>query len=166
VSSGVDGRRQVVPADLRALAGVRADYCDLFTADASAAPELSPEQWARAAVEQASPAGRFLAWRMLCHLRLAKEPSSAHIGGWRISARGDDWIRLEASSWFMTANMVFKAAHGRLLFATFVQYDAAVARAIWTAVSAGHRAVAPDFLSGAVRRATHAPPGADGAGAT
>jgi hypothetical protein len=114
--------------------------------------DVSPEQWARAAVEGASPAGRFLAWRVICGLRLQPQPSPDYVGGWKIADRSDNWIRMEASSWFMTAHIVFQIDEGCVSFATLIRYDRRVAALIWTPVSILHRAVAPDFLRAAVKR--------------
>jgi hypothetical protein len=74
------------------------------------------------------------------------------VAGWKIADRGDSWIRVEASSWFMTANIVFQIDEGRVSFATFIRYDRPVAALVWTPVSIIHRAIAPDFLRAAVKR--------------
>ena len=127
------------------------DYVDVFTV-ASVVTDTSPEQWARATVEGVSPWGRLIAWRMLCGLRLESQPSPEHLAGWRIADRGDSWIRMEASSWFMTAHIVFHVDEGRVSFTTFVRYDNPVAALVWPAVSIVHRRAVPDLLRHAVRR--------------
>jgi hypothetical protein len=128
------------------------DYVDLFAAPVPDATNISPERWARAAIEEAPAAGRFLAWRVLCGLRLERQHSPTYIAGWKIADRGDNWIKLEASSSLMTANMTFQVEEGLVSFATFIRYDRPIARLVWTPVSAIHRAVAPGFLHAAVRR--------------
>jgi hypothetical protein len=146
-------QQRSVPEAIRALGSLdRIDYVDLFVATTSTAMDVSPEQWARAAVEGASPAGRFLAWRVICGLRLEPQPSPDHVGGWKIADRSDNWTRMEASSWFMTAHIVFQIDEGCVSFATLIRYDRRVAALIWTPVSILHRAVAPDFLRAAVKR--------------
>ena len=141
-----------VPDVIRALSTFeRPDYVDLFVTPADEAMDTPPEGWARAAMEGASRLGRFLAWRVVCGLRL-EEPSADHVAGWRIDGRGENWIRMEASSWFMTAHIVFRVEPARVSFATFVRYDLPIAALIWGTASVVHRAVAPDFLGGAVRR--------------
>jgi hypothetical protein len=145
-----------IPASLRDLCPFEPDYVDMFTSRAPGARQTPAEQWARAAMEGAAAPGRFLAWRVLCALRLQDGDGPEHIAGWRIADRGETWIRVEARSWFMTANIVFRTDEDRVLFGTFVRYDARVGRLIWTPVSAGHRTVAPGFLAGGVRRVERA----------
>lgn len=145
-------RQRSIPPAIRALDALPSDYVDLFTATARNAADVSPEEWARAALEGASPAGRFIAWRVLLGLRLGPSSSADHVAGWKIVDRGHSWIRLEASSWFMTANIVFQVEQGQVAFASFIRYDHPPAAVIWTAVSAIHRRVAPDVLHHAVRR--------------
>ncbi len=128
------------------------DYVDFFTATASGATDESPKQWARAAVEGVSPWGRLVAWRVLCGLRLESRPSPEHLAGWKIADRGDGWIRMEASSWFMTAHIVFHVDEGHVCFATFVRYDKPMAALVWPAVSIIHRRAVPDLLRYAVKR--------------
>lgn len=141
---------QEIPEGIRRLCPFDPDYADLFVAPVPDAPASSPERWARATMEGAPAVGRFLAWRVLCHLRLQSSPE--HIAGWRVADRRDNWIRVEASSWSMTANIVFKIDEDRVLFGTFIRYQHPGGKAIWTPVSAVHRAVAPEFLRGGMRR--------------
>jgi hypothetical protein len=144
-------RRHDVPQSIRALSTMSPpSYVDLFVADVADATSHSPEQWARAAVEGASEAGRFLAWRAALGLRLSDAPD--RIGGWRVGERGDGWIRVEAESWFLTAHMVFVVEPGLVSLATFVRYDRRLGALVWPPVSAVHRSVAPGFLAGAVHR--------------
>lgn len=141
-----------VPEAICALDALASDYVDVFTATASTATNTSPERWARAALEGASPMGRFIAWRVLLGLRLEPRPSSDYVAGWEIVDRGEGWIRIEASSWFMTANIVFQVGAGEVSFATFIRYDRRVAALVWTPVSIIHRQLAPDVLRHAVMR--------------
>ena len=144
-------RERTIPASISELDVLGSDYIDLFVAGTHTFG-ASAEDWARAAVEGAPAAGRFLAWRVACALRLEREGLPGTIGGWRVVDRGEEWIRVEARSWFMTANMVFRVERERVLFATIVRYDHPAGRAIWGGVSTVHRRVAPDFLRGAVVR--------------
>jgi hypothetical protein len=144
-------RQRNVPESIRALGTLAdADYVDLFTGPTSGAPG-SPEQWARAGVEDAAGfAGQFV-WRVILGLRLAPPASRAHVGGWEIAARGDRWIRLEAASRWMTAQLVVLVEADRLSIATFVRYDRALAALVWPAASAVHRRAMPGLLRGAVK---------------
>jgi hypothetical protein len=127
------------------------DYVDCV-AVANSVTDRSPEEWARATVEDVSPWGRFIAWRVLCGLRLESRSSPEHIAGWKIADRGDNWIRLEAASWFMTAQIVFLVGEARVSLLTFVRYDHPVGALVWPAVSIIHRRVLPDVLRGGVKR--------------
>jgi hypothetical protein len=141
-----------VPEAIRSLTTLaRHDYVDLFTITTSAAEAGSPEQWARAGIEDAAGrAGQFV-WRILCGLRLERRSSPDHIAGWKIVARNDSSIVLEAASWFMTAQVVVQVCDGRLSVATFIRYDRAIGRLVWRPLSAGHRAALPGLLRSAVR---------------
>jgi hypothetical protein len=49
-----------------------------------------------------------LTQRLLLGLRLGPLRSPHHILGWKIAERGNDWVRIEATSWMMAASLVFK----------------------------------------------------------
>ena len=141
-----------VPAAIRSRSTLASpDYVDLFTVTTDAAAGGSPEQWARAGLEDAAGlAGQFV-WRVLCGLRLEQWPSPDYVAGWKIADRGDSWIRLEATSWFMTAQLVVHVDDGQLSMATFIRYDQPVAALVWPPLSAGHRFAMPGLLRGTVR---------------
>ena len=105
-----------IPEEIRSLDTLaRPDYVDLFTATTSGATDKSPEEWARAVLEK-TPTGRsapFL-WRLL-GVRLGPRPSPDCVQGWKIADRGDDWIRIEATSWFMTAHAVVRSCSAKQL---------------------------------------------------
>jgi hypothetical protein len=139
------------PEALRTVSGLpRPDYADCFTAIAPGATGRTPEGWARTAIERASKWGRFLTWQVLCGLRLERRPSPDHLGGWRIAERGENWIRLAARSWFMTARIVVHVDDGRVSFATFVRYDTPVAALVWPQICRIHRRAVPSLLRSAV----------------
>jgi hypothetical protein len=150
-----------IPEEITVLDAIGSHYTDLFVASVPGATGLSAERWARATIEGAPAGGRFLAWRVFCNLRLGSDPTPGHIAGWRIADVTDRWIRVEAESWFMTANMIFHVSEERVAFATLVRYTRPVGRAVWGTVSAIHRRVAPDFLRAGVRRALRDPRPAD-----
>jgi hypothetical protein len=62
------------------------DYVDVFTVPASGVTDRSPEEWARAVLEE-TPAGRLAPalWRRL-GLRLGPTPSAEHVQGLKIAA--------------------------------------------------------------------------------
>jgi hypothetical protein len=127
------------------------DYVDLFTATTNGATDKSAEEWARAALED-TPTGRsapFL-WRLL-GLRLGPTPSPDFVQGWKIADRGEDWIRIEATSWFMTAHAVVLVDDGHVSVALFVRYDRPIAALIWPSVSVMHRQAVPVILRQALK---------------
>ena len=141
-----------VPVAIRHVASLPGpDYVDRFTATTTAARERSPEEWARAALED-SPTGRSapIVWRLL-GLRLGPTPSPDHVQGWRIADRGDDWIRVETKSWYMTAHGVVHVDDTHVSLTLFLRYDHPVAALIWAPVSVIHRRGAPVMLHQAVK---------------
>lgn len=140
------------PAAIGALDALPNDYFDLFVATTDDATTLSAEQWARVALEESSALGRFVAWRVLLGLRLEPQASPGHVTGWRIVDNDLESIRIEASSWFMTANIIFQVEPLQVSFATLVRYDNPVAAFVWTPLSAVHRHLAPNVLRDAMSR--------------
>jgi len=145
-----------VPEAIRSLSTMaRPDYIDLFTITTDGAAGGSPEQWARAAVEDAAGlAGQFV-WRVLVGLRLERRPSPDYVGGWKIADRGDSWIRLEAASWFLTARIVVQVDDGQVSVAAFIRYDRPMAALVWPPLSAGHRQAMPGLLRHTERAMRH-----------
>lgn len=145
--------QRTIPESIRALSTIdRPDYVDLFTASVSDATAHSPEEWARAAVGGAPPAARFLVWQVILGLRLEPGPSPDHIAGWKIGDRGERWIRMEASSWMVTTQAVFRVDEGRVSFSLLARYEHPIAATIGPAVTYLHRRAAPGLLRHAVRR--------------
>jgi ketosteroid isomerase-like protein len=139
-----------VPAVIRSVAGMeRPDYVDLFTATTDRAAPASPEQWARTALDRVAGSGGQFIWRRVLGLRLASSPQ--RVAGWTIADRGEDWIRLEAASWFLTAHLVVRLADGRLFAGTFIRYDHPIAPIVWIPASAIHRRLMPGLLEKTVR---------------
>ena len=140
-----------VPGSIRALSSLPdPDYADLFTL--SADTEAAPEQWARAMFGDVPSVSELLIWRGLLGLHLARGRSPATVAGWQIGGRGEDWIRLEAASWFLTANLLVRAADGRVSLATFLRYDRCLGRGIWPPLSAIHRHMVPGLLRNTAAR--------------
>ncbi|SNT16448.1 hypothetical protein SAMN05421812_103479 [Asanoa hainanensis] len=134
-----------IPAPDRARSSLAViDYADHF----ALATEVSAgaERWARAMFGDVPTPAEILIWRVILGLRLRYGRSPSTIAGWRIGARGDDWIRLEADSWFLHANLVVCAAGGRVSLWTFLHYDGPVGRYAWPPLSAVHRGLVPGVL--------------------
>ncbi len=152
-TSTIHWRREVPEAirSLGALAG--ADYADIVTATI-AQTLADPEQLIQAAL-QGLPRGLLIfipfIQRVFLGLRLKLAPSPDHLLGWKIADRGENWIRIEAASWFLTGHVVMHADHGQLSFASFVRYDQPLAKLVWPPVSLIHRQVALALVRSAIR---------------
>jgi Protein of unknown function (DUF2867) len=149
-----------IPESVRALGSLpEIDYADLFTLTTDT--EATPEQWARAMFGDVPSLTELLIWRGLLGLRLGRGRSPVTVAGWQIGERGEDWIRLEAASAFLSCNLVVQTAEGRVSLVTFLHYDRCLGRAMWPPLSAIHRRVVPGLLRDAAARAATASPGAD-----
>jgi hypothetical protein len=150
-------QQRTIPDAIRALSGMdRPDYIDVFTVTTNGAADATPEQWVRTALEGVAGRGGQCIWRGVLGLRLMSRPSTERVAGWRIADRGEDWIRLEASSWFLTAHLVTRLGDGQLVAGTFIRYDHLIAPLIWVPASAVHRRMMPGLLVKTVRlRARH-----------
>ena len=126
------------------------DYVDVFAASTNDTPG-SPEEWARALVEDAAGVGGQVGWRVVLGLRLRSGSSPSHVGGWEIAGRGENWIRHEATSRFLTAHVVVHVDDEQVTAATFVRYDRPIAAKVWAPVSLIHRGAMPRLLRHAVR---------------
>ncbi len=68
-------------------------------------------------------------------LRLGVGRSERFVLGWEVQRSTPDFVLLAASSRIgMPAELLFKRQRHTLLFATFVQKENAIARAVWAAV--------------------------------
>jgi hypothetical protein len=111
----------------------------------------SPEQWSRTAIEDVAGRGGQFIWRGVLGLRLKSRPWTDRVGGWTIADRGEEWIRLGASSRFLTAHLVTRLDDEYLSAATFIRYDRPIAPLIWVPLSAVHRRLMPGLLAQTVR---------------
>jgi hypothetical protein len=144
-------RQHNIPEVIRSLSGMdRPDYIDLFSVTTNGAA-ASPEEWSRIAIEDVAGLGGQFIWRGVLGLRLKSRPSTERVGGWKIADRGEGWIRLEASSWFLTAHLVIRRDDGHLSVGTFIRYDRPIAALIWAPASAVHRRLMPGLLHQTVR---------------
>jgi hypothetical protein len=141
-----------IPEVIRSLSSMESpDYIDLFTVMTEGAADATPEQWCRTAIEDVAGLGGQFIWRGVLGLRLKSRPSTERVGGWRIADRGEDWVRLEASSWFLTAHLVTHLDPDHLSVGTFIRYDRPIAALIWVPASAVHRRKMPGLLRQTVR---------------
>src|SRR5215467_4128623 len=141
-----------LPEVLRALSGMDSpDYIHLFTVTTNVATAASPERSSRSVLEDLAGLGGQFIWRGILGLRLKSRPSTELVGGWKIADRGEDWIRLEASSWFLTAHLVTRLDDRHLSVGRFIRYDRPIAALIWMPASAVHRRLMPGLLDQTVR---------------
>jgi hypothetical protein len=136
-----------IPPEIWRVAGMAPDYADVFTIEAPRAADVTAGAWARIALARGGRPGQLL-WRRVLGLQLHRSPSS--IVGWSIGARGDRWIRLEATSWFMTAHVVVYVDDEQLMVATLVRYDRLLGALVWPVAAIVHRGAVPVLLRGAV----------------
>lgn len=157
-----------IPEATRSSSGMDGpDYSDLFTVTIHGAADASPERWSRTAIEDVAGLGGQFIWRGVLGLRLQSRPSMERVGGWKIADRGADWIRLEASSWFLTAHLVIRLDDEHLSMGTFIRYDRPIAALIWVPASGVHRRLMPGLLRQTVRLQTqrnHGPAASPGGG--
>jgi hypothetical protein len=141
-----------VPEEVRALSTLaEPDYVDLFTVETHLATDRSAEEWARAVLEQTPLARRNARtlWQLM-GLRLGPPQSPEHVQGWKIAARGDNWLRLETTSWYITAQAVCLVEEGRVSISLSLRYDRQVAALVWALVSGPHQRAVPVMLRQAV----------------
>ncbi|GAA0984281.1 hypothetical protein GCM10009555_057710 [Acrocarpospora macrocephala] len=140
-----------IPESIRALSSLsRIDYVDYFTLSTDA--DATPEQWARAMFGDVPSAAEQLIWRVLLGFRLSLGRSPDTVAGWHIAERGEDWIRLEATSWFLTGNLLVQATDGQVSLGTFLRYDRRLGHSVWPPLSAVHRLLVPGVLRDAAAK--------------
>jgi hypothetical protein len=146
-------QRRDIPEAIRSLSTLAVpDYVDLFTALTSEATDRSPEQWARAVLEEAPLSGQNarVLWRLM-GLRLGPRHSPDHVQGWKIAEHGDNWIRVETASWYMTAQAVCLVEEGQVSVSLSLRYENPIARLVWAFVAGPHQRAVPVMLRQAVR---------------
>jgi len=115
---------------------------------------MTAEQWVRAML-RGVPCGLLifvpLVQRVALGLRLELRSSPDYVLGWKIVDRGDNWLRVEAASWFLTGHVVVHVDDGQLSVASFIRYDRGPAALIWPPVSLIHRQVALALIRSAAR---------------
>jgi hypothetical protein len=154
-------RPDAVPEPIRSAGGLeRVDYADIAILRTAGATRWTPEEWTRAIVERGSivrvvgPA----VWRAIVGLRLGSRGAPDHVAGWRLGARGHDWLRFEASSWHLTVHVVVHVADEHVSLSLLVRYDRPAAVYLWPPVSALHRAGIPLLLRQAEQLRTREDP--------
>jgi hypothetical protein len=144
-----------VPEAIRSLGALaNADYADIVTATIDVAPDRTLDELIEATlkdVPRGLPVFVTIVQRAFLGLRLELRPSPDHLLGWKIADRGENWIRIEAASWFLTGHVVMQIDERELALASFVRYDRRLAAFVWPAISLIHRQVALTLARSAVQ---------------
>ena len=133
----------------------RIDYEDAFRAETPSAQDLTGEQWARVALEDA-PAkvrrGLQSGWAALGLQRGSTEDERL-VFGWEVRRSTPDLALLGAKSRLgLVGEVLVRRERRALLIATFIQLDTPAARLAWAGIAPGHRQVVPYILEQAVAR--------------
>lgn len=154
--------RQVTPPSAaRALSTLcHVDYEDAVLAETGPAQDRTGEQWARAILEDAPRSTRNALWRgwSALGLRLGSTQPDRFVLGWEVRRSTPDVALLGASGRLgLSGELLFERRQHTLLFATFVQLENRIARALWAGIAARHRQVVRDLLEHASRTHPSAP---------
>jgi hypothetical protein len=150
-------RRVEVPQAARALSTLsRIDYEDTFLLDTRSARDLTGEQWSRAMLEDAPTLVRnalLCAWSVL-GLRLGSDRSDRQVLGWELRRSNPEFALLGADARLgLEAELLFKPRRHTLLFATFVEQEDRLARAMWAGIEPAHGPIVRYMLEQAGLRA-------------
>ena len=145
-----------MPPEARTLSTLaHIDYEDAFLLDTGPTNDRTAEQWARAVLCDApvTVRGRLQSGWTAIGLKLSRDRADRAVLGWVPRRCTPDHILLGAASRIgMPGELLFKREPDALLFATFVQQDNPIARALWTRVEATHVPVVRSILEDAGRR--------------
>jgi hypothetical protein len=151
------GVRQVaVSSAVRALSTLsHIDYADAFLVDTGQARDRTAVKWARAILEDAPsplPANLLMGWKMI-GLKLGEAERGRAVLGWEMRTSTPEFVLLGAESHIgMPGQLLFKREGNGLLFATFVQHDNHLARAVWAGVQRKHLRIVGNLLEEASQR--------------
>jgi hypothetical protein len=153
---GLPGRvsQVLLPADARALSSLsRVDYEDAFIVDAGG--ERTAEWWVREVFNGAPLAvrARLVAGWMGLGLKLGEPWSARRVLGWKVQQSSPSVVLLAAESLLgLQAELLFRTEPRGLLFATLVQQNNPLARAVWVRITSRHQVVVHSLLDHAARR--------------
>jgi hypothetical protein len=151
----MDELRQIeLPPAARALSTLaHIDYEDAFLIETERAQDKTAEEWARSILEGAPVKLRAMLTSGWTAIGLKLGRGDRYVLGWEIRASTPGFVLLGADSRLgMPAQLLFKREPGALLFATFVQHDNQVARAVWVGTEPVHVPTVRHVLEQARRR--------------
>jgi hypothetical protein len=125
----------------------RIDYEDAFVIGSRS--DVTAVECARAALEGASTGPGRALWSALATIGVLPRASGGRevIAGWAVRRSGPDLALLAAEARIgLAAELLFERQRDRLLWATFVQLDTALARVAWAALAPVHRRVVVHLL--------------------
>ena len=145
-----------VPDRVRKLSTFGApDYIDSFTIQTPAAQERSAEGRACSSLRRrrchgVPPADCGSSW--VCGSVRRQDSSAAHVQGWRaITDTGANWIRLDAESWYLSAQAVCLVDDPGVSISLSLRHDRRpVGRFVWAFVEGPHQRAVPIMLRQAV----------------
>jgi hypothetical protein len=145
-----------IPQSARALSTLsHINYEDAFLVDVGPPQERTAEQWARAVLEEAPASVRRTlqsGWSAI-GLKRGGAPPERSVLGWEIRRSTTEFVLLGANSRIgMAGELLFRRRRHTLLFATLVQQDNPIARAVWARVEPVHISVVRRVLEQASRR--------------
>jgi hypothetical protein len=143
-------RQVTLPSAARALSTLcHVDYEDAFLAGTGPAQDRTGQQWARAILDDAPMSTRNAlsrGWSAL-GLRLGSTQPDRFVLGWEVRRSTPDVALLGASGRLgLSGELLFERQQHTLLFATFVQLENRIARALWAGIAPRHRQVVRDLL--------------------
>jgi hypothetical protein len=143
-------RQVTLPPAARALSTLsHVDYEDAFLVETGPAQDRTGEQWARAILDDAPISTRNAlsrGWSAL-GLRLGSTQSGRFVLGWEVRRSAPDVALLGASGRLgLSGELLFERHQHALLFATFVQLENRIVRALWARIAPRHRQVVRDLL--------------------
>ena len=113
------------------------------------AQDRTGQQWARAILEDAPMSTRNAlsrGWSAL-GLRLGSTQPDRFVLGWEVRRSTPDVALLGVSGRLgLSGELLFECQQHTLLFATFVQLENRIARALWAGIAPRHRQVVRDLL--------------------
>ena len=149
-------REVAVPPAARRLSTLSCvDYEDAFLIDIGPAQDRTPEQWARVILEDAPvtirtalQSGWFALGLQPCSAR-----SERSVLGWEVLHSTPEYVLLAGSSRLgLSAELLVKRHEHRLLYATLLQQQNPIARAVWAGVAPIHRPIVRYVLDQGSRR--------------
>ena len=137
------------PDSIRELSAITdPDYADTYTLTADDVTRWPVEEWARTCFDELAGFKAWLMWRFVLGLKLAWRKSPDTVCGWRIGARGPDWIRLEAEGRRLRGNLVYRVTEGRAQLATIAEFKHPKMVRKWKKLQPTHNSIVPGLVDG------------------